>query len=107
MTSLSLRWIACPDRTVNLYLGSYNAQGETGRLWQRRFFDCALRTAKEYHEKLEFVHRDPVKAGLVSRAGDGLWSSMHDYTADYMGRLDVLAKNSRHFGCRSFLVGRR
>ncbi len=47
---------------------------------------------KEYHEKVEYIHRNPVKAGLVSRAGDGLWSSVHDYTANYMGRLDASAK---------------
>jgi putative transposase len=40
----------------------------SGELWQSRFFDRALRTVKEYNEKVEYIHLNPVKAGLVSRA---------------------------------------
>ncbi|HEV2495250.1 MAG TPA: transposase [Terriglobia bacterium] len=53
---------------------------ETGLLWQPRFFDRALRTVKEYHEKLEYIHQNPVKAGLVSRAEDWAWSSAREYS---------------------------
>jgi REP element-mobilizing transposase RayT len=56
------------------------ARREAGRLWQPRFFDRALRTVKEYHEKVEYIHLNPVKAGLVSRAEDWPWSSVNDYT---------------------------
>ena len=52
---------------------------ETGRFWQPRFFDWALRTVKEYDEKVKSIHQNPVKAGLVSRAEDWLWSSARDY----------------------------
>jgi hypothetical protein len=54
--------------------------GEVGRLLQPRFFDRALRTVKEYNEKVQYIHLNPVKAGLVSRAEDWPWSSAHDYT---------------------------
>ena len=54
-------------------------RGESGRLFQPRFFDRALRTVKEYHEKVWYIHLNPVKAGLVSRPEDWLWSSVHDY----------------------------
>ena len=37
---------------------------------------------REYHEKVEYIHVHPVKAGLVSRPGDWLWSSVHDYTGN-------------------------
>ncbi len=53
---------------------------EQGLLWQPRFFHRALRTVKEYHEKAEYVHQNPVRAGLVRRAEDWQWSSVHDYT---------------------------
>jgi putative transposase len=52
---------------------------ESGLLWQPRFFDRALRTVKEYNEKVEYIHLNPAKARLVSRAEDWLWSSVHDY----------------------------
>jgi REP element-mobilizing transposase RayT len=56
------------------------ARGERGLLWQGRFFDRALRTVKEYQEKVEYIHLNPVKAGLVSRPEEWRWSSVHDYT---------------------------
>ena len=42
-------------------------RGERGVLLQGRFFDRALRTVREYHEKVEYIHLNPVKAGLVQR----------------------------------------
>ncbi len=56
------------------------ARREAGMLWQPRFFDRALRTVKEYDEKVKYIHLNPVKAGLVSRQEDWPWSSVHDYT---------------------------
>ncbi|HEV2500506.1 MAG TPA: transposase [Terriglobia bacterium] len=53
---------------------------ESGKLWQGRFFDRALRTVKEYGETVEYIHLNPVKAGLVSRAQDWRWSSMNEYS---------------------------
>ena len=55
-------------------------QGERGLLWQGRFFDRALRTVREYYEKVEYLHLNPVTAGLVSRAEDWPSSSVFDYT---------------------------
>jgi REP-associated tyrosine transposase len=52
-------------------------RGELGPLWQGRFFDRAVRTAKEYHETVEYIHLNPVKAGLVRRPEDWPWSSVH------------------------------
>jgi len=48
-------------------------------LFQARFFDRALRTAREYKEKVEYIHLNPVKAGLVERPEDWPWSSIRDY----------------------------
>ena len=56
------------------------ARGERGVLLQGRFFERALRTVKEYHEKVEYIHLNPVKAGLVKCPEDWKWSSVHDYT---------------------------
>ena len=40
----------------------------------------ALRTVKEYNEKVAYIHHNPVKAGLVQRAEDWPWSSAREYT---------------------------
>jgi len=55
-------------------------RGERGILWQGRFFDRALRTVKEYHDKVEYIHLNPVKRGLVATPEQWKWSSVHDYT---------------------------
>ncbi|HET9179468.1 MAG TPA: transposase [Terriglobia bacterium] len=52
----------------------------TGRLWQGRFFDRALRAVREYNAKVEYIHLNPVKAGLVRRAEDWPWSSAREYS---------------------------
>ena len=52
---------------------------ETGELWQERFFDHALRTVREYHEKVEYIHLNPVKRGLVKKPEDWKWSSMAEH----------------------------
>jgi len=52
---------------------------ECSLLWQPRFSDRALRTVKEYNEKVEYIHLNPVKAGLATRPEDWPWSSVHDY----------------------------
>ena len=54
-------------------------RGADGELWQPRFFDRALRSVKEYNEKVEYLHLNPVRAGLVSRPEDWRWSSYNEY----------------------------
>ncbi len=40
----------------------------------------ALRTVKEYNEKVEYLHLNPVQAGLVGRVQDWRWSSAKEYS---------------------------
>ena len=54
-------------------------RGASGELWPPRFFDRALRTVKEYDEKVEYLHLSPVTAGWVSRPEDWRWSSYNEY----------------------------
>ena len=54
-------------------------RGAGGELWQPRLFDRALRTVQEYNEKVEYLHLNPVRAGLVSRPEDWRWSSYNEY----------------------------
>jgi REP element-mobilizing transposase RayT len=58
-------------------------RGTEGELWKGRFFDRVLRTVKEYTETVEYIHLNPVRRGLVRRAGaeDWAWSSAREYAA--------------------------
>ena len=40
--------------------------------WQARFYDFNVWTSKKRVEKLRYMHRNPVKRGLVSLPGDGV-----------------------------------
>jgi hypothetical protein len=44
-----------------------------------------VRTVKEYYEKVEYIHLNPVTAGLVERAEDWPWSSLRDYAGSLRG----------------------
>jgi putative transposase len=48
--------------------------GNKGHLWQGRFYSCPLDEAHQY-VAVRYVENNPVRAGLVERAEDYLWSS--------------------------------
>ncbi len=93
--------IAVPEREDSLavllrrvhgrYAQYYNTRcGRTGHLWQNRFFACVLDDAHLW-TALAYVERNPVRAGIVERAGDYRWSSAaaHLGEADPTGTLDM------------------
>jgi putative transposase len=50
------------------------AKGERG-IWQRRFWEHTIRDADDFARHVDYVHFNPVKHGLVSRAADWPFSS--------------------------------
>lgn len=46
----------------------WNESPEEGHIWQRRFYDFVVFTEKQRIEKLRYMHRNPVKHGLVLEA---------------------------------------
>ena len=48
-------------------------------LWQKRYYDGNIHDHKEFVEKLRYIHRNPVKRGLVEKAEDWKWSSFRHY----------------------------
>jgi len=57
------------------------------QFWQHDNHPIELWSNKVIDEKIDYVHQNPVKAGLVFRAQDYLYSSAADY-ADEKGLLD-------------------
>ena len=49
------------------------------RFWQARFYDFNVWTAKKRMEKLRYMHRNPVKRGLVDSPEQWRWSSYRFY----------------------------
>jgi REP element-mobilizing transposase RayT len=58
-------------RVLKPYLGKAVVRRATeDPIWQRGFFDHALRSDESYGQKWEYVRENPVRAGLVKAAKD-------------------------------------
>ena len=47
--------------------------------WQARYYDFNVWSGKKLVEKLRYMHRNPVKRGLVEKPEDWHWSSFRHY----------------------------
>jgi hypothetical protein len=52
---------------------------ETDPAWQARYYAFNVFTEKKLEEKLDYMHLNPVRHGLVTRAVDWKWSSARWY----------------------------
>jgi hypothetical protein len=57
--------------------------------WQARFYDFNVWTTKKRVEKLRYMHRNPVKRGLVESPEQWRWSSYRHYLLDEDGPVRV------------------
>ena len=48
-------------------------------IWQARFYDHNLEKTEHLNLKLDYMHNNPVEAGLVSHSLDWAWSSARFY----------------------------
>jgi putative transposase len=48
-------------------------------LWQERFDDLVIKSEKQFRIKLNYIHNNPVKDGLVENVGDWPYSSFTDW----------------------------
>jgi putative transposase len=49
------------------------------KFWDRRFYDFNVWSHEKRREKLDYMHFNPVKRGLVALPGDWPWSSWSFY----------------------------
>ena len=59
------------------------------RLWQHRFYDFNVWSEKKRIEKLRYMHRNPVKRGLVDQPDQWAWSSFRSYAYQEAGPVRV------------------
>ncbi|HEV3510627.1 MAG TPA: hypothetical protein VGS05_02915, partial [Candidatus Sulfotelmatobacter sp.] len=57
--------------------------------WQARFYDFNVWTTKKRVEKLRYMHRNPVKRGLVKSPEQWRWSSYRHYALQEAGPVRV------------------
>jgi len=60
----------------------HERRGTEGRLWQDQFWDRFVRHAKEFNDRLTYMHLNPVRKGLVSRPEDRRWLGSNNFALD-------------------------
>jgi putative transposase len=63
--------------------------GAPRHFWQKRYYDFYIRDYPQFVEKLRYIHRNPVKAGLCERPEDWEWSSFRHYATGHAGRIEI------------------
>ncbi|MDE3137162.1 MAG: transposase [Acidobacteriota bacterium] len=57
--------------------------------WQPRFYDFNVRSSEKRREKLDYMHLNPVKRGLVKEPGEWAWSSYSCYEKGQPGLVPI------------------
>ena len=60
-----------------------------GHIWQRRFYDFNVWSLKKKVEKLQYMHTNPMKRGLVAHPKDWHWSSFSFYSEFKQGLIRI------------------
>ncbi|MGA2857505.1 MAG: transposase [Candidatus Sulfotelmatobacter sp.] len=81
---------------------------EGGPFWLERYYDLNVWTERKHIEKLRYIHRNPVRRGLVSCPEDWPWSSFRHYVSGVEGVVEIesqwTARKREQLGLRPRLV---
>ena len=69
-------------RCESQYRGDISASRERKKeqaIWQRRFWEHAIRDEEDYSRHVDYIHYNPVKHGLVRAPRDWEYSSFHRF----------------------------
>jgi len=68
----------------------------TIQFWQRRNYDFNVRNELKRVEKLRYMHRNPVKRGLVEKPEDWPWSSFRRYATGVERAVEIESEWTAH-----------
>ncbi len=68
---------------------SVSVQSRERPFWQPRYYDFNVHNEKKRVEKLRYMHRNPVKRGLVERPQDWRWSSFRHYATGEVCAVEI------------------
>ena len=67
-----------------------NKYGRTGHLFQNRFSSEAVEDDKYLMTVIWYIHRNPLKTGMVSRLKEYSWSSYQQIIQAYQGNTSII-----------------
>jgi putative transposase len=68
---------------------SVSVQSRERPFWQARYYDFNVHNEEKRVEKLRYMHRNPVKRGLVEKPEDWPWSSFRHYRTGIEGAVEI------------------
>ena len=68
---------------------SVSVQSKKRPFWQARYYDFNVHNEEKTSEKLRYMHRNPVKRGLVEKPEDWPWSSFRHYATGEIGTVEI------------------
>ena len=68
---------------------SRKLRGSRDRFWQERYHDRNVRGEAARSQVIRYIHRNPVKRGLVTNPGDYRWSSFNHYATGIRGVVEI------------------
>lgn len=74
----------CPDWLVSRLI-----ENKVYRLWKPRYDDQAIVSERQFKIKLDYIHTNPLRAGLVEKETDWNYSSAKDWLLGIKGRIPV------------------
>ena len=75
------------------------ANGERG-IWQRRFWEHAIRDERDFEKHLDYLHFNPVKHGHVACVKDWPYSTFHHWVERGVYSLDWAGADASDFDVR-------
>ena len=68
---------------------SRKLRGDREQFWQPRYFDANVRGEAARSEVIRYIHRNPVKRGLVRSPGEYRWSSFNHYATGVRSVVEI------------------
>jgi putative transposase len=59
------------------------------QFWQRRYYEFNVSSVEKYIEKVQYIHRNPVKLGLAIKPEDYRWSSFKHYATGELSPVEI------------------
>jgi putative transposase len=68
--------------TIAFRKAGHETERSTNKVWQDSFWDVNIYSESFLRQKLNYVHRNPVRAGLVHKPEDYVYSSYRSYVCE-------------------------
>jgi len=77
------------SRAIQALKLSVSMRSRERPFWQAHYYDFNVSSHEKFVEKLRYIHRNPVRRGLVAKPEDWTWSSFRHYQTGMRGTVEI------------------